>query len=301
MNFTIYEKVNNLFSLDMSYYEGNELNNENAIDKRFCMILIEEGSGILNLNNVNVPFIAPTLFCVNEKENVIIDKSLNVKIKVVFFHPRIVNSILDFENIRVTPEYFTQTIIQDCYLFKHFINRSEDYYGKINISQFTYKRLDLLVDLFNRESSMQNRDNWPCRSRSYIMEILFLLDSAYIENDSYNDTFNKDIDEDLYSIILYLYNNYNRKITITELTDKFNINRTTLSEKFTKYIGETIITYLNKLRINMASTILRDTKVPIYEVMERVGFTDYVHFSRTFKKYKGMSPKEYRNNYCWMN
>lgn len=301
MEFTIREKVNNLFSLDMSYYEGNELNNETALNKRFCFILIEKGCGILNINNINVPFIAPTVFCINEKENIIIDKSLNINIKVMYFHPSIINSMLNFENIRSIPMDFPQTVIQDCYLLKHFIYRDKSYYGKINISQLTYKRFELLLGLFNKETSMQNRDNWPCRSRSYVMEILFLIDSVYLENNNFNDSLNKDIEEELYSIILYLYNNYNRKITINELTNKFNINRTTLSEKFTNYVGETVITYLNKLRINMASTMLRDTKIPIYEVMERVGFSDYVHFSRTFKKYKGMSPKEYRKNYCWMN
>lgn len=50
----------------------------------------------------------------------------------------------------------------------------------------------------------------------------------------------------------------------------------------------------------MASTMLRDTMLPINEIMTRVGFCDTVHFLRTFKKYTGDSPSEYRKKYNWM-
>ncbi|MDD6770863.1 MAG: AraC family transcriptional regulator [Inconstantimicrobium porci] len=82
------------------------------------------------------------------------------------------------------------------------------------------------------------------------------------------------------------------------MTKKFNMNRTTLSEKFNRLVGETIITYINKLRVNIATTLLRDTRVPISEIMEIVGFNDSSYFFRTFKIYKGQSPKEYRDEYC---
>lgn len=76
------------------------------------------------------------------------------------------------------------------------------------------------------------------------------------------------------------------------------MNRTTLSEKFNRLVGETIITYINKLRVNIATTLLRDTRVPISEIMEIVGFNDSSYFFMTFKIYKGQSPKEYRDEYC---
>lgn len=132
------------------------------------------------------------------------------------------------------------------------------------------------------------------------MEILFLLENVYSENDFAKDNVLGQVDDELYSILLYIINNYDKKITIPSLTTEFNINRTTLSEKFNNAVGESIISYVNKLRINMASIILRDTKLPVTEVMERVGFCDNTHFLRTFKKYMGISPREYRDKYCWM-
>lgn len=299
MDFTTYEK-NNYFSMPMSYFEGNDINNESALGDRFCFILIESGAGILQINNRNIPFISPIVFCINENENVVIDKSLNAKIKAIYFHPSIINNNLNFDNIRDIPKDFPISSVQDCYMTKFFIQRTNGFCGKISIGPLSNRRFDNLCESFKTESTNQNRDNWPCRSRSYIMEILFLLENVYAENDISKDNVHGEVDDELYSVLLYIINNYDKKITIPSLTKEFNINRTTLSEKFTNAFGESIISYVNKLRINMASIILRDTKIPIAEIMERVGFSDNTHFLRTFKKYMGISPKEYRDKYCWM-
>lgn len=101
-------------------------------------------------------------------------------------------------------------------------------------------------------------------------------------------------------IIFYLYSNYPNKVTINDLMNIFHINRTSLMEKFSKSTGSTIMNYLTKIRINVAAMVLRDTTIPVSEVMERVGFNDMSHFGRMFKKYLGCSPTEYRQKYCWM-
>ena len=107
-------------------------------------------------------------------------------------------------------------------------------------------------------------------------------------------------DDEILSVITYLKSNLHKKITISDLTKEFHKNRTDLSKEFIAYTGETIVQFLNKTRIDMAATLLRDTLIPILEIMERVGFQDYSYFSRTFKKEKGISPKHYREQYCWM-
>jgi AraC family L-rhamnose operon regulatory protein RhaS len=104
--------------------------------------------------------------------------------------------------------------------------------------------------------------------------------------------------ENVDDIITYLHTNYQNKITLDLLASKFNSNRTTLNERFYKATNLSIINYLIDYRINLASTFLRDTLIPISEIIERVGFNDIAHFGRTFKKHTGMSPSKYRNKYC---
>lgn len=261
---------------------------------------IEEETGIVKINNINVAFIAPTIFCINEKENIIIDEKLNVKLKIIYFHPCIINNTINFENIRNILGNLSYTAIQDCYFMRFFINHNDEFHGKINIDPFTAKRLCYLCEAFKNQSTLQNCENWPCRSKSYIMEILFLIENIYSQSIDQKDNLPPNIDDEIYSIVLYLIQNYNKKISINELTKEFNINRTTLSEKFNNALGEPIISYLNRTRISMASIILRDTRLPISEIMIRVGFNESSYFLRTFKKFTGMSPKSYRDKYCWM-
>jgi hypothetical protein len=126
--------------------ERNKLNNNEVLKNRFCFLLIEEGAGIIKLNNKTVPFIAPVIFCINEEENIKIDEKLNVKMKIIYFHPSIINGILDFQNIRNVPQEFSLSTIQDCYNMKLFIYRKDMFYGKINIGPLTNKRLSCLCE-----------------------------------------------------------------------------------------------------------------------------------------------------------
>lgn len=300
MNLSIYEK-HNYFSMDMNYYEGKELDNKEALNKRFTLVIIEKGSGIVKINNKNMFFIAPVLFCINEKENIIINKSLNLNIKVMYFHPNVINFELNFNNVRHIPSSFSMSQIQDAHTVKYFLERNEKYNGKLNINTITLKRFKYLFKAIKGQVSTQKAMNWPCRSRSFLFEMLFLIDNIQTEDNMASEFISDIEDDEVQKILLYLYNNYNKKITITDLTQKFNINRTTLSEKFSVNVGESIVSFLNRLRINIASIILRDSLLPVGEVMSRVGFTDSIHFFRTFKKYMGLSPTEYREKYCWMD
>ncbi len=99
---------------------------------------------------------------------------------------------------------------------------------------------------------------------------------------------------------MYVYHNFDKKITVKDLTEEFHLNRTTFARLFQKNLGEPFLTYLNRLRVTLAATMLRDTGLPISEIMFRVGFTDQVHFLRTFKKFVNMSPSTYREKYSWM-
>lgn len=301
MELVTYDKYNkyNIFSMPMTYYEGNGFDNESALGERFCFILIEKGSGIINLNGKNISFISPVLFCINEKEHIRIN-NINTKVKAIYFHPSIINSALDFKLIREISADLPVTLKQDADMNNFFINHDDKFIGKISIGPVSFKKFDSLCNQLNIELTKQNRENWPCRSRSYIMEVLFLIENVYIKNDLLEEFVMEEYDENIKCILVYLFNNYNKKITISDLTKEFNINRTTLSKKFSDYVGESIVTYLNKLRITMAAIILRDTKLPITEIMERVGFSDSTHFLRTFKKYMSLTPKEYREKYCWM-
>ena len=52
--------------------------------------------------------------------------------------------------------------------------------------------------------------------------------------------------------------------------------------------------YLTRLRVQRAKELLRDTKLPLYEVASRVGYESDLAFTKTFKKHAGVTPTRYR-------
>jgi YesN/AraC family two-component response regulator len=130
--------------------------------------------------------------------------------------------------------------------------------------------------------------------------MIFLVYRLYLNPQADEDISLPQEKQDMEQVVLYLNMHYMEKISIEELTGIFHINRTTLNEKFAKITGVSIRKYIINLRIRISCMILRDTMLPVEEIMERIGYYDAAHFGKTFRKLIGCAPTEYRNSYCWM-
>jgi AraC family L-rhamnose operon regulatory protein RhaS len=228
---------------------------------------------------------------------VVLLKSINLAAQAVYFDPEIIDESLNLNNIRRDYTQLSITEYRDYFLIIPFMDREEFKIPHIEIGLLTSRRVAHLFKGVEAELTCTENEFWPCRSRSFLLEILFLIQNIITDSNNKENYEVPKISEDISEIILYLHVNYNRKITIEELTEMFHINRTTLSQKFRKVTGVSIIDYLVKLRIKMASIMLRDTLLPISEILDRVGFNDSVHFSRMFKKHINCTPSAYREIY----
>lgn len=86
------------------------------------------------------------------------------------------------------------------------------------------------------------------------------------------------------------------ELTLETLADKIYLSPSYLSKLFKKETGENLSVYIQNVRIQQAKLLLRTTDLKTYEVAERVGISDPVYFSRTFKKITGMKPKDFRHS-----
>lgn len=106
---------------------------------------------------------------------------------------------------------------------------------------------------------------------------------------------NDQIPEKLKQILHYIQNNYFKKISLTQVADKFYFNSSTVSRMFVKYLGINYIDYVNSLRLEKAKELLDVLEISISDVAERTGFESQSHFSKQFKKKYGISPKKYKS------
>ncbi|MBL4933182.1 AraC family transcriptional regulator [Clostridium paridis] len=262
--------------------------------RMFRLILVENGGGIVSVNDTKTIFTAPTIFCFNVNDKIKLNKSSNLSGRAIFFSPTLVNDVLTLERMENFKEDISESEYRDYYSLKPFIDRNGLISGQFEVGPATAKRIAKLIDSLQEELKLLNNDFWRCRSRSFFLEILFLLQYIYTDAEQITKPETIRHSDEINEIILYLHTNYERKISIEDLTEEFHINRTTLADKFTKSVGMSVIEYLIRLRVKMASTMLKDTLLPISEIGYRVGFNDITHFGRMFRKYTGESPSIYR-------
>lgn len=93
----------------------------------------------------------------------------------------------------------------------------------------------------------------------------------------------------------YIRENYNRSLTLKEVAEHVHLSQSHLSALFKKK-GETYLKYLTSIRMQKAMELLADPAMKVYEVVERVGYSDPAYFSELFKKYTGQSPHKYRGS-----
>ncbi len=95
----------------------------------------------------------------------------------------------------------------------------------------------------------------------------------------------------------YVLDNYSKNITLEEVSELVGFSVTYFSSIFKKETGEGFAKYVIGVRIEKSKEILQETRIPVAEICELVGYSDLKHFTQTFKKYTNLSPIQYRKLY----
>jgi transcriptional regulator GlxA family with amidase domain len=95
----------------------------------------------------------------------------------------------------------------------------------------------------------------------------------------------------------FIEHNYSDKITVDGLASMLALSRRHLERRFKKATSNTVVEYMQRVRIEAAKMSLETIRENVNEVMYNVGYTDTKAFRMIFKKITGLSPVEYRNKY----
>lgn len=92
----------------------------------------------------------------------------------------------------------------------------------------------------------------------------------------------------------FIHIHYMEDITVNLISSNLNISSSYLSQIFKKEIGTSIIKYIITYRVEKAKELFSSSDELIYNIAEKVGFSDEKHFSKTFKKITGLTPMQYK-------
>ncbi|MDL2323564.1 response regulator [Ruminococcaceae bacterium OttesenSCG-928-A16] len=95
--------------------------------------------------------------------------------------------------------------------------------------------------------------------------------------------------------VKYIEDHYAEKLTLPDVAEQVYVSQWHLSKLISRTTGQSFSDLLNGVRIKQAKELLKDPSLKIWEISERVGFSDVTHFSRIFKKIEHKSANEYRN------
>ncbi|MEA4929762.1 MAG: response regulator transcription factor [Candidatus Limiplasma sp.] len=96
--------------------------------------------------------------------------------------------------------------------------------------------------------------------------------------------------------VAYIAAHYHEALSLKQIACECGINTSYLGQVFRKSTGDSFTNYVNGYRIQKARELLASTTLKVYEVSERVGFTDYHYFLKIFKKVTGNVPTDTRSD-----
>lgn len=99
------------------------------------------------------------------------------------------------------------------------------------------------------------------------------------------------------SISEFLDKNVESQLRLNDVARHFHISRAHLIHIFRETYKQTPYDYFLKQKIKLANEMIINTNMQIQEIATKLAFTDSHHFSTAFKKFNGISPKEYRNKH----
>ncbi len=95
----------------------------------------------------------------------------------------------------------------------------------------------------------------------------------------------------------FIEKNFQEKLTVEQLASEIHLNPRSFLRRFKKATFNTPLEYIQRVKIEAAKRQLESTSKTIMEVMYHIGYNDEKAFRKLFRKYSGLSPKEYQLKY----
>ena len=153
-----------------------------------------------------------------------------------------------------------------------------------------------IYDIFGAKLNLY----YELSTKETIQEIRYWLSDIYSKIiEYYNNKFCCNSNK-LDSILKYITENFKNDISINDISDAIGLSYSHVRKIFKDEIGESIVDYINNLRIKEAKELLIKTDLSIKSIATNLGYNNDQSFTRFFKKYEGITPGTYRNKKNFM-
>ena len=160
-----------------------------------------------------------------------------------------------------------------------------------NMREYKYRNImeELIMENYDAISNLYHQETMEeaCNYVLALLERIFeLVRNKTGDGISRTDT--------MKHVLVYMEEHYAEKLTMPDMAKKVNMSDKYFCKLFKESTGETFVEHLTNIRVLKAKEMLERTSLKTYQVADQVGFHDYHHFCRTYKKITGKTPKESR-------
>ncbi len=259
----------------------------------FWMAMLYEGSVRLEVGNRIVEAIAPCFICFDERTSPRLIRKRGIRCDSIYFDPTFINLNMTFSLVH-NEKYEDVASLHDLFLLRPFTD------DRAFVFPLFSEYIDNARRMFAgmRQELIKQADwYWSCRSRSYFIELMFILERAYgyIGQSEMPEPIETIQNDHLQKAVLYIESHYSGNITLAGIAEAAMTNHTTLTHLFKDELNMTPMEYVWHHRINVAKKQLEFTSLPIKDIAARCGFKTVQHFSRKFEMTTGSTPTGFRS------
>jgi AraC-like DNA-binding protein len=264
------------------HYGGHEEDTELHRHHEFTELVIVLNGNATHIVNAESSFIKKgDVFVINEFTSHGYKDPYDFKICNIMYRPEMLRS--------AGPDLRTSNGFQALFVLEPFYRNIHEYQSKLSLSipslEYVSSLISVMIDEYNHKLQ-----GYQTMLISKFMELVVYLSRQY-------DSQEKRMDSNLMHLataISYIEDHYLEPLTLEEIASKSDMSVRHLNRIFQSYYQTTPISYLQRLRLERACTLLKNTHLAIMEISDKSGFNDSNYFTRLFKKVYGVSPKAYR-------
>lgn len=188
------------------------------------------------------------------------------------------------------------------YFFKPFMPFVEEGVPAIQF-KLDPRQCEVLTRLLEqlRKTTHEHTERGNALTRCRFLDVLEFLTDHFERGDMTAQTVQFDLhvplsryQSGLQKALNYIHDHFEQPLKLEDMAAMSGASETYFCRLFKHDTGMTYLNYLNSLRIERAGVLLRSTTDNALDICYRVGFNDYTHFGRQFKKHTGLSPADFR-------
>lgn len=204
------------------------------------------------------------------------------------------NMILKSGNMYVIPLHSTNNYICNDFIEKFYMHFSMEIFPGIDVFEsfdtcickpVEIQKIHEIMKLANSKNAI---DIIMCKAEIFKLIAQFLSPVSYLLSEQMS------LSARYMEVYKYIKSNCNAELSVKAIANNINVSSDCLSRSFKADIGYSLKNYIDKKIIQSAKEMILLTNMSIKQIAHQLKFDDEFYFSRYFKKYVGMSPKNYR-------